>query len=137
MSLLERAAMRTEWSFLDPRVNTRKGYSWPMESYYHLHEVKHSGGSVFHLLCLGACEEEEVRGLVGVASWVGRPGSWVMSLLLAFSPVLGKLAAEGMLSVVGLSGRGRGRMRERPRGPEDKQVMNIGWAAGRQGFRLM
>lgn len=92
----ERAANENRMEFRDPRRNTRKGYSCVHGKVIIISaEVKHSGGSVFHLLCLGACEGGGcLGGLSGGPGGSHFPGGvrdWEALRLLAPSPVLGKL----------------------------------------------
>lgn len=68
----ERAANENRMAVRDPRRNAGKGYSCVHGKVIIISaEVKHSGGSVFHLLRLGACAGgERVGGLVRRAWWV-------------------------------------------------------------------
>lgn len=110
----ERAANENRMEFRDPRRNTRKGYSCVHGKVIIISaEVKHSGGSAFHLLRLGACEGGGAGGLSGgpggsrfpggardreglselIAEWRGpsEPAASAPALrLLAPSPVLRK-----------------------------------------------
>lgn len=123
----ERAANENRMEFRDPRRNTGKGYSCVHGKVIIISaEVKHSGGSVFHLLCLGACE-----GGGGLGGLLGGPGGsrFLRGVrdrealrLLAPSPVLGKLVCRGLALCGGCQvasplqepGQRKGRMRERP-----------------------
>ena len=67
----ERAANENRLEFRDPRRNTGKGYSCVHGKVIIISaEVKHSGGSAFHLFRLGACEGGGVGGLLRRAWWV-------------------------------------------------------------------
>lgn len=62
----ERAANENRMEFREPRRNTGKGYSCVHGKVIIIcAEVKHSGGSAFHLFCLGACEGGGAGGSSG------------------------------------------------------------------------
>lgn len=62
----ERAANENRLEFRDPRRNTGKGYSCVHGKVIIISaEVKHSGGSAFHLFRLGACEGGGAGGSSG------------------------------------------------------------------------
>lgn len=113
----ERAANRGRMEFRDPAGTQGKDTVASMGRIIIISaEVKHSGGSVFHLLCLGACEEGGGlgacrEGLVGHVfrgeSGTGRPSS-----ARSFSSA-GEASLLRACSLWGLSGRG-GEDEERP-----------------------